>query len=186
MGGVGGREARRLGCGIGGSRHEQAGQDDQRQKGLPLFFSREFLAGRQECALSLSLIGQTTGTYIEQVRERRGLVAEDKKAEGKEAGAQHLAHVLAPPPPLACVPSCLHHNRQDSMATPGNSGGGSAGPDQIFLGITHNEGAAKAPSAPGRGRAQSPLRRNPNPQTTEHEAATRERLAVEVSFSAKQ
>jgi hypothetical protein len=58
--------------------------------------------------------------------------------------------------------------RQDPMATPGNFGGGSTGPDKIFLGI-----ARAPPSAPGRGRAQSPVRRNPNPQTTEHEAATR-------------
>jgi hypothetical protein len=58
--------------------------------------------------------------------------------------------------------------RQDSMATLGNFGGGSTGPDQIFLGIT------MAPrSAPGRGRAPGPVRRNPNPQTTEHERQTR-------------
>ena len=49
-------------------------------------------------------------------------------------------------------------SRQDSIAAPGNFGGGSAGPDQIFLGITR-----APPSAPGRGRAQSPVRRNPNP-----------------------
>jgi hypothetical protein len=52
------------------------------------------------------------------------------------------------------------------MATLGNFGGGSTGPDQIFLGITR-----APPSASGRGRAQSPVRRNPNPQTTEHEPA---------------
>jgi hypothetical protein len=39
------------------------------------------------------------------------------------------------------------------MATPGNFGGGSTGPDHIFLGITR-----ATPSAPGRGRAQSPVR----------------------------
>jgi hypothetical protein len=59
------------------------------------------------------------------------------------------------------------------------SGGGGTGPDQIFLGIT------RAPaSAPGRGRAQSPVRRNPNPQTTEHERHTKAALAVKVSYSA--
>ena len=66
------------------------------------------------------------------------------------------------------------------MATPGNFGGGSTGPDQIFLGITR-----APPSAPGRGRAQSPVRRNPNPQTTEHEAATRAALAVKFPIPAK-
>jgi hypothetical protein len=58
--------------------------------------------------------------------------------------------------------------RQDSMATPGNFGGGSTGPDQIFLGIT-----GAPPSAPGRVGAQSPLRQNPNPQATKHERQTR-------------
>ena len=71
------------------------------------------------------------------------------------------------------------NSRQDSMATPGNFGGGSTGPDQIFLGITR-----APPSAPGRGRAQSPVRRNPNPQTTEHEAATRAALAVKFPIPA--
>jgi hypothetical protein len=46
------------------------------------------------------------------------------------------------------------------MATPGNFGGGGIGPDQIFLGITRAQA-----SAPGRGRAQSPVRQKPNPQT---------------------
>jgi hypothetical protein len=57
------------------------------------------------------------------------------------------------------------------MATPGNFGRGSTGPDQFFLGITR-----APPSAPGRGRAQGPVpvRRNPNPQTTEHERAADE------------
>jgi hypothetical protein len=42
---------------------------------------------------------------------------------------------------------------------------GSTGPDQGFLDIT------RAPSsAPGRGRARGPVRRNPNPQTTDHRA----------------
>jgi hypothetical protein len=54
------------------------------------------------------------------------------------------------------------------MATPGNFGGGSTGPDQIFLGIT-----GAPPSAPGRGGAQSPVRQKPNPQTTKHERQTR-------------
>jgi hypothetical protein len=40
--------------------------------------------------------------------------------------------------------------RQDSMAAPGNFGGGSAGPDQGFLGITSNEGAAKCTGARAR------------------------------------
>jgi hypothetical protein len=66
--------------------------------------------------------------------------------------------------------------RQDSMATPGNFGGGSTGPDQIFLGITR-----APPSAPGRGRAQSPVRQNPNPQATKHERQTRA-ARVEVSY----
>jgi hypothetical protein len=50
----------------------------------------------------------------------------------------------------------------------------------------HNEGATKCTGAraPRGGRAQSPVRRNPNPQTTEHEAA-RERLAVEVLYFSK-
>jgi hypothetical protein len=76
--------------------------------------------------------------------------------------------------------------RQDLMATPRNFGGGSTGPDQGpgFPGHNESEGATKCTA--GRGRAQSPARRNPDPQTpTEHEAA-RERLAVEVSYSAKQ
>jgi hypothetical protein len=58
--------------------------------------------------------------------------------------------------------------RQDSMATPGNFGGGSTGPGQIFLGIT-----GAPPSAPGRGRAQSPVRQKPNPQATKHERQAR-------------
>jgi hypothetical protein len=60
-------------------------------------------------------------------------------------------------------------SRQDSMATPKNFGGGSRKhtvPDQLFLGITR-----APPSPPGRGRAQNPVRRNPNPQATKHEAA---------------
>jgi hypothetical protein len=68
----------------------------------------------------------------------------------------------APAPCLCAV--C----RQDSMATPGNFGGGSTGPDQIFLGITR-----APPSAPGRGRAQSPAWQKPNPQATKHERQTR-------------
>jgi hypothetical protein len=71
------------------------------------------------------------------------------------------------------------NSRQDSMATPGNFGGGSTGPDQIFLDM-----ARAPPSPPGRGRAQSPVRRKPNPQATKHEAA-REGFAVEVSYSSK-
>jgi hypothetical protein len=69
----------------------------------------------------------------------------------------------------------LNAQRLTPMATPGNFGGGSTGPDQIFLGITR-----APPSAPGRGRAQRPVRRNPKPQTTEHERQTadeRERAA---------
>jgi hypothetical protein len=65
---------------------------------------------------------------------------------------------------------CDRAARQDSMATPGNFGGGSTGPDQGFLGITR-----APPSAPGRGRAQSPVRRNPDPQTTEHESGSHSR-----------
>jgi hypothetical protein len=67
------------------------------------------------------------------------------------------------------------------MTTPGNFGGGSTGPDpdQIFLGITR-----APPSAPGRGRgrAQGPVRQNPNPQATEHEAAAPQRAALAVKF----
>jgi hypothetical protein len=55
------------------------------------------------------------------------------------------------------------------MATPGNFGGGSTGPDQIFLGII----TRAPPRAPGRGRAQSPARQNPDPQATKHERQTR-------------
>jgi hypothetical protein len=78
---------------------------------------------------------------------------------------------------IICTP-CL---RQDSMATPGNFGGGSTGPGQGFLGITR-----APPSAPGRGRAQSPVRRNPNPRP-QSTRQPRERLAVEVlSYSSKQ
>jgi hypothetical protein len=63
------------------------------------------------------------------------------------------------------------------MAAPGNFGGGSAGPDQIFLGIT------RAPkSTPVRGRAQSPVRQKPNPQATKHERQTRA-ARIEVPFS---
>jgi hypothetical protein len=54
------------------------------------------------------------------------------------------------------------------MATPGDFGGGSIGPDQIFLGITR-----APPSAPGRGRAQSHVRQKSNPQATKHERQTR-------------
>jgi hypothetical protein len=73
----------------------------------------------------------------------------------------------------------LSAQRLTPMATPGNFGGGSTGPDQIFLGITR-----APPSAPGRGRAQSPVRRNPNPQTTEHEAAEGGSRS-QVSYSSK-
>jgi hypothetical protein len=42
-------------------------------------------------------------------------------------------------------------SRQDPpMATPGNFGGGSTGPDRIFLGIRHNEGATKCAGARAR------------------------------------
>jgi hypothetical protein len=60
------------------------------------------------------------------------------------------------------------------MGTPGNFGGGRRpGPDLSG----HNEGANKsqvrrsegAPSAAVRPRAPCAVRRNPNPQTTEHE-----------------
>jgi hypothetical protein len=63
------------------------------------------------------------------------------------------------------------------MATPGNFGGGSTGPDQIFLGITR-----APPSAPGRGRAQSPVRRSPNPQATGHRARGSTRAARSRGF----
>jgi hypothetical protein len=39
------------------------------------------------------------------------------------------------------------------------------GPDQGFLGITR-----APPSAPGRGRAQSPARQKPSPQATKHDS----------------
>jgi hypothetical protein len=84
-----------------------------------------------------------------------------RKAIAQERGPLPLSFVF----PLDFLFYILHRIRQGSMATPGNFGGGSTGPDQIFLGI-----ARAPPSAPGRGRAQSPVRRNPNPQTTEHEA----------------
>jgi hypothetical protein len=69
-------------------------------------------------------------------------------------------------------------NRQGSMATPGDFGGGSTGPGQVFLGITR-----APPSAPGRGCVQGPVRRNPNPQATEHGARGSTRAArVEPSL----
>jgi hypothetical protein len=67
----------------------------------------------------------------------------------------------------------LAYCRQDSMATPGNFGGGSTGPGQNFRRIT-----GAPPSAPGRGRAQSPVRQKPNPQATNHERQTRAALAA--------
>jgi hypothetical protein len=73
---------------------------------------------------------------------------------------------------------------QDSMATPGNFGGGSAGPDRVFLGITR-----APPSAPGRERAQGAgpwalcgETRTPRPQSTRQLRAA---LAVKVSYSSK-
>jgi hypothetical protein len=70
------------------------------------------------------------------------------------------------------VSCCSASPMQDSMAIPGNFGGGSTGPDQIFLGIT-----GTPPSAPGRGGetggAQGPVRQKPNPQATKHERQTR-------------
>jgi hypothetical protein len=42
-----------------------------------------------------------------------------------------------------CVCVCVGSRQQDPTATPGNFGGGSTGPGQIFLEITDNGGAAK-------------------------------------------
>jgi hypothetical protein len=78
-----------------------------------------------------------------------------------------FAHLRGP----ACALAPGPRPRQDF-------GGGSTGPDQIFPGITR-----APPSAPGRGRAQSPARRDPNPQTTEHEAAARSSQLAARGFS---
>jgi hypothetical protein len=79
-----------------------------------------------------------------------------------------------------CVfgPALSSPARQDSMDTPGNFGGGSTGPDQIFLGITR-----APPSAPGRGRAQRSLcdeTRTPRPQSTRgsHESGSQSRFPI--------
>jgi hypothetical protein len=63
------------------------------------------------------------------------------------------------------------------MGTPGDFGGGGAGPDQIFPGIT------RAPtSAPKRGRAQSPVRRAAKPEPPDHRARAALRAARKMGF----
>jgi hypothetical protein len=60
--------------------------------------------------------------------------------------------------------------RQDPMATPGNFGEGGHRPGPDFSG--HNEGANNQQVRRGEGAPRARVRRNPNPQTTEHERGT--------------
>jgi hypothetical protein len=83
---------------------------------------------------------------------------------------------LGPGVPGVSVVVIAKSRQQAGFPTPGNFGGGSTGPDQIFLGITRARS-----SAPGRGRAQKGPAlcgetQTPRPQSTrQHESSSRSR-----------